>query len=164
MKRIFGVSLGLLIGVVLIGASYLIYLAFFDHRVPPLDLSYSHPTTVEYGAKSQADIKESLFVKAGQGFYTYREFCVRYSFTSIEAQRYLVRKTDAKEVFPLPRLPSRVDNALGCVTKTFASSVPPEVPPGEYWYKSSTVYMVAGNPIGTWVWHWPDVTVMVVPK
>jgi hypothetical protein len=162
--RTIGWLSGAVIGSILAGSLWMIYLGFFDHRVPPLMLTYSHPVAVEYGAKSKAEIKEAHFVKSGSAFYSYREFCVNYRFITIESQRVLVRKSDPHEVWPLPKIGSRVDAALGCVTKTFGSTVPAEVPPGEYIYRSGTVYMVVGNPIATFVYDWPDVDVVVVPK
>jgi hypothetical protein len=55
----------------------------------------------------------------------------------------------------------RADAFTGCVGKAFGNPVPIEIPPGKYFYRASTIYMIKGNPLGTFAFDWPDVAVTI---
>jgi hypothetical protein len=161
-EKIIGIVAGLIFGSASIMVFVMVYFAWFDVRDPPITFVYSHPTVVEDGARSRAEIKEVLSIKAGEAIHTYREFCVDHAFVTIETSRHFVKWTDRTEVYQMPLAPSKADSIVGCVARTFTSAVPMGVPPGKYLFHSETVYKLNGNPIGVYVYVWPDVAVAVV--
>jgi hypothetical protein len=160
--KIIGWTLGLIFGTASVLVFWLVYLAYFDYRVPPISRAYAYPTTVQPGAKSRGDIKEVLSVKAGETFYVFREFCVDHPFISTETRRVFVSWSDPNDAYMAVAAPSRSEAIVGCVAKTFANVVPQGVPPGKYLFRGHTSYVLSGNPVGSWIYQWDDVTLNVV--
>jgi len=154
---IIGVILGGLISVIMLYT----YLLFFDYRVPPIKLYYSHPTIVERDALARNEIKEIPFIKPGDVFYVFRDFCVTAKFDGIESRRVLVSKFNPQNQVPLPIIESRLDGQIGCEHKTFSNTLPKETAPGEYWLETDSQYKLGGNPVGKYTFHWPVVSVAV---
>jgi hypothetical protein len=160
--KVVGIVLGAIFGMVTVACFYMVYLSWFDVRAPAIELTYSHPTAVQAGAKSRDEIKDAISIHAGGTFYVFREWCVLSPFIQIDTRRFFVGQTDPSEIYSMPAAQVRADSFVGCVGKAFANVVPAEIPPGRYFYRASTIYMIKGNPLGTWVFEWPDVDVNVV--
>jgi hypothetical protein len=160
--KIIGITLGLIFGTASLLCFWLVYLAFFDYRVPPITRAYAYPTPVESGAKSRGEIKEVLSVRVGETFYVYREFCVDHPFISTETRRVFVNWTDHNDAYSAVTAPSRAEAMVGCSARTYANSVPLGVPPGKYIFRGHTSYVLSGNPVGSWVYQWDEVDVNVV--
>jgi hypothetical protein len=153
------VALGI---IVLFGAvGWLLFLAAFDFREPPIHVKYSHPVPIAAQVESRAEIVDAPTVKVGGEIITYREFCVTNGYTVLRNERWWVSRDPNEPPVPLPLLPSRVLDKLGCDVRTFISPVPTELKPGKWDFVVRWTYLLKGNPIAVFNYEWPLVSVEV---
>lgn len=143
---------------------YVIYLAFFDLREPPIKINYSHPVALRFADHSAQVENETSKFFAGDVFYTYRDWCVTSDYTTVRTERWLIAVDRSMHDVALPLLPSRVKPKIGCNTRYFLNQIPEGTPPGGYAYRLEWVYLINGNPITVFRWSWPDVMLKVAVK
>lgn len=162
-NALFAYVLSFLVVLSFLAVVWIIFLAFFDSRVP-IDVTYTHPITLGKIATSRKDIVEKIDIAPGESFWTYREYCIKHMHKVLKNERRLIRVDgDRSKDVSLPMLPTRVLLKVGeCSNKAFLNEVPIGVEPGEYWFSANWFYTLDDNPFATFGYDWVPVRINVI--
>lgn len=142
---------------------WLIYLVWFAYE-PPLRVNYSHPIIVSNITRVRSDLVDMPTVRPGQVFNTFRDYCITTVFYPLWTERLLIPKDgDMTKLIVFPLVNTRIVRDKGtCEARTFDVVLPINARPGEYWFRAQWTYKLNGNPIASYPWQWPDVSLTVV--
>lgn len=144
-------------------SGWIIYLIWFAYE-PPLKINYSHPIVVSNTTRLRSELVDMPVVRPGQVFNTFRDYCITTVFYPLWTERLLVPKDgDMTKLVTFPLVNTRIVRDLGlCEARTFDVVLPINAKPGEYWFRTQWTYKIKGNPIASYPWQWPDISITVV--
>lgn len=162
--RLHSLLIGTVIACLCAAVLAMVGLTWFDYRAPPIRIDYAHPVPVAGPTVRREEIVEKPVATAGQGVWMYREYCVTAGYRVLRSERWLYKADDPNIAIPLPIIPIRALRAGDqCTRRATLNQLPDGVPPGKWLYRVEWDYTLAGNPIATFHFDWPDVLIEIRP-